>query len=382
MARGRNSKSEKEESAAGSLEVGMLCKSAFNDSELESYLRQGEIKASEKPPVPPQVLWVGDCTIATFGNFSASTGKAKSKKTFNITAMVAAALTNSTVLNYRASFPEGKRQILYFDTEQSRYHCHNVLERILKLAGLSTATDNENLDFICLREYTPAVRIEVIDYALSHNEGYGLVIIDGIRDLLLDINNAAESVEVINKMMEWSSKYDLHIHCVLHQNKGDNNVRGHIGTEMNNKAETVLVITKSTTNPDISEVKAMHIREKEFKPFAFTVNEEGLPEIVEHTPEKEEGDKQPSRFTYQDLTSEQHNEALTAAFKEKPIKGFDRMVEELTQAYADIGFKRGRSVIIKMLKYLINEQKLIVKRDNHYYFGYTPAEIDLFHEEE
>jgi hypothetical protein len=29
------------------------------------------------------------------------------------------------------------------------------------------------------------------------------------------------------------------------------------------------------------------------------------------------------------LTSEQHNEALTAAFKEKPIKGFDRMVEEL-----------------------------------------------------
>ncbi len=53
MARGRNSKSAKEETAAGSLEVGMLCKSAFNDSELESYLRQGEIKASEKPPVPP-----------------------------------------------------------------------------------------------------------------------------------------------------------------------------------------------------------------------------------------------------------------------------------------------------------------------------------------
>lgn len=58
------------------------------------------------------------------------------------------------------------------------------------------------------------------------------------------------------------------------------------------------------------------------------------------------------------------------------------MVEELTQAYADIGFKRGRSVIIKMLKYLMNEKKLIVKRDNYYYFGYTPAEIDLFHEEE
>lgn len=353
-----------------------------NKDRISRILSESLIKATDTYQTPPQIIWVDNSTIATLGNFSASTGKAKAKKTFNVSALVAASLANGKVLNYRASLPEGKRKILYVDTEQSRYHCHNVLERILKLAGLPTSIDNENLDFICLREYTPSVRIEVIDYALAQDQSYGLVIIDGIRDLLLDINNAGESVEVINKMMEWSSKYDLHIHCVLHQNKGDNNVRGHIGTEMNNKAETVLVITKSTTNPDISEVKAMHIREKEFKPFAFTVNDEGLPEIVEHTPEKEEGDKQPSRFTYQDLTPEQHNEALTAAFKEKPIKGFDRMVEELTQAYADIGFKRGRSVIIKMLKYLMNEQKLIVKRDNHYYFGYTPAEIDLFHEEE
>ena len=90
--------------------------------------------------------------------------------------------------------------------------------------------------FFCLREYSPSVRIEVIDYALRQQKGYGLVIIDGIRDLMLDINNAGESVEVINRMMEWSSRYDLHIHCVLHLNKGDNNVRGHIGTEMSNKA--------------------------------------------------------------------------------------------------------------------------------------------------
>lgn len=355
---------------------------APDEHRLSDILSASQIRATDTYETPPQIIWIDNSTIATLGNFSASTGKAKSKKTFNVSAIVAASLAGKQVLNYRAHLPEGKRRILYVDTEQSRFHCHNVLERILRLAGLPTTTDSENLDFICLREYSPAVRIEVIDYALRQNQGYGLVIIDGIRDLMLDINSTSESVEVINKMMEWSSKYNLHIHCVLHLNKGDNNVRGHIGTEMNNKAETVLVITKSTTNPDISEVKAMHIREKEFKPFAFTVNEEGLPEIVEHTPEKEEGDKQPSRFTYQDLTSEQHNEALTAAFKEKPIKGFDRMVEELTQAYADIGFKRGRSVIIKMLKYLINEQKLIVKRDNHYYFGYTPAEIDLFHEEE
>ena len=315
---------------------------------LNRILSESLIKATDTYKTPPQIIWVDNSSIATLGNFSASTGKAKAKKTFNVSALVAASLSNGKVLNYRASLPEGKRKILYVDTEQSRYHCHNVLERILKLAGLPTSIDNENLDFICLREYTPSVRIEVINYALAQDQSYGLVIIDGIRDLLLDINNAGESVEVINKMMEWSSKYDLHIHCVLHQNKGDNNVRGHIGTEMNNKAETVLVITKSTTNPDISEVKAMHIREKEFKPFAFTVNEEGLPEIVEHTPEKEEGDKQPSRFTYQDLTSEQHNEALTAAFKEKPIKGFD-LILSAQHIFTSFGFSFNVSAICLIL---------------------------------
>ena len=44
---------------------------------------------------------------------------------------------------------------------------------------------------------------------------------------------------------------------------------------MSNKAETVLVISKNNDCPNISEVHALHIREKEFKPFAFTVNEGG-----------------------------------------------------------------------------------------------------------
>ena len=66
-----------------SLEVSMLEKDDFSDEELESYLSKGEIKATDKVTIPPKILFVGDCTIATFGNFSASTGKAKSKKTFN-----------------------------------------------------------------------------------------------------------------------------------------------------------------------------------------------------------------------------------------------------------------------------------------------------------
>lgn len=42
----------------------------------------------------PEILKVHGSVIGTLGNFSASIGKAKSKKTFNVSAIVAAALKN------------------------------------------------------------------------------------------------------------------------------------------------------------------------------------------------------------------------------------------------------------------------------------------------
>ena len=68
---------------------------------------------------PPVVIKINGSVISTLGNFSASTGKGKSKKTFNVCAIVAAALSNRRILNYEPTFPEGKRRVLYFDTEQS-----------------------------------------------------------------------------------------------------------------------------------------------------------------------------------------------------------------------------------------------------------------------
>ena len=54
----------------------------------------------------PEVLKIGGVPVGTLGNFSASIGKAKRKKTFNVSAMVAAALSGKEVLNYTTDFPE------------------------------------------------------------------------------------------------------------------------------------------------------------------------------------------------------------------------------------------------------------------------------------
>lgn len=165
--------------------------------------------------------------------------------------------------------PEDKKKILYIDTEQSKYHCHKVLERILKLANLPLNKESGLIDFFVLREYTPEQRRDIITLALRGDSRYGLVVIDGVRDLLRDINNPSEALDIINDLMRWSSFYDLHIHTVLHLNKGDDNTRGHIGSELNNKAETVLQITKNIDDSNMSEVKAMFIRDKEFAPLRF-----------------------------------------------------------------------------------------------------------------
>ena len=347
-----------------SLEVSMLEKDDFSDEELESYLSKGEIKATDKVTIPPKILFVGDCTIATFGNFSASTGKAKSKKTFNISAIVAAAVTNATVLNYRACLPEGKRKILYFDTEQSKYHCHNVLERIYKLSGLSVKKDDPRLLFWGLREYTPKLRIALIDYALRKHQEVGLVIIDGLRDLMYDINNGKEATDVMTVLMAWTSVYDLHIHTVLHLNKNDNNPRGHIGTELENKAETVLIISKNLQNNSISEVRPMHMRDKEFSTFAFHIDDNKLPVLDNGISVTVVKRREKSLVS---LDNEVHQEILSKAFKNNSPTRYSDLVEMVSRAYEDAGYKRGTNGIKDLLK-LLSGKGIIVKQDDAYIY--------------
>ena len=50
-------------------------------------------------------------------------------------------------------------------------------------------------------------------------------------------------------------------------------------------------------------------------------------------------------------------------------------------SYEAIGFKRGRNVMIKLLLYLTDTLKLVIKRDKLFYYDMTPAEALLFDEE-
>lgn len=334
--------------------------------EFLDYIR---IRATDRYVFPPEILTVDEITVATVGNFSASVGKPKSRKTFNVSAIVAALISGNEVLHYKAKLPEGKDKVLYIDTEQSRVHCFKVLHRILKMAGLPADEEASSLEFLMLREFTPQQRRNIINMTLEVDKNIGFVVIDGIRDLINDINSPGESVEIINDLMRWTNVYNIHIHTVLHLNKSDDNTRGHIGTELNNKAETVMKVVKSEINPNVSEVRPMITREKEFGNFAFRINEDGIPEDLPDYCSEEE-----ARVTFESITTSQHKASLDAVFADGPIKGYNTLVDRLKEQYGNVGYKRGRTSFVICLKHLMAKE-IIVKEGKEY--RYNPENINL-----
>ncbi|MBR5661223.1 MAG: AAA family ATPase [Bacteroidales bacterium] len=330
------------------------------------------IHATDEYQMQQVVIRIGHSTISTLGNFSASTGKSKSKKTFNVCAITAAALTNQKILNYDASFPDEKRKILYFDTEQSSYHCHKVLKRILQMAGFPDGQDCDRIEFVMLREFSPVERRQIIDLALAEHTDVGLVVIDGLRDLLYDINSSTESAEVIGLLMKWTSQYNLHIHTVLHLNKGDDNVRGHIGTELNHKAETILQVRVNEGDMSISEVRPSYIRDRDFAPFAFRINDSELPEIVDGVDFRKAKKNEP--VDYRMLSEETHRKALDMAFdvnEERPVSDpitYTPLLNRMIDAYAEAGYSRQLGVHKNLLKYL-TEKGIIMHKDRAYVYN-------------
>lgn len=341
----------------------------MNTTDYENIWQKSLIHVTDEFALPPVVLQAGEAIIGTLGNFSVSTGKAKAKKTFNVSAIVAAALINGKVLEYQASFPESKRNILYFDTEQSPYHCQLVMQRILWLAGLPIDRDSEHLRFSHLRAIAdPNERREIIRHAIYNTPNVGLVVIDGIRDLMLDINNLTEATKLVGDLMQWTSEQNIHIQTVLHLNKGDDNARGHIGTELNNKAETVLQIARDNTLPERSIVAPAIIRSKPFDKFAFRLveveDEVCIPQIDLSYLDNE---RKSHRFSYQELSDNEHRNALNQVFSSSEVLPYGELIVILKEVYAEIvGQSYGQTKIKELLLFLLNKGILVKEERGKY----------------
>ena len=63
-----------------------------NSKNIKELWHSSRLLITDKFEYPPVVIRIDESVIGTLGNFSATVGKAKSRKTFSVTAMTAAAL--------------------------------------------------------------------------------------------------------------------------------------------------------------------------------------------------------------------------------------------------------------------------------------------------
>ena len=233
----------------------------------EVVTKDGEIKEF---PIP----------IGTYGNFSFIQAPPKSMKTFFVSLLGSAYCNpNGTHTSGLSSFRED-REYIHFDTEQGDWHSQRVFKRIQWM------NKESNLDFyhtFALRKIGFRDRINFIEYYLQTltdaGKKIGVVVIDGVADLVSDANNLEESNLVVQKIMAWTTIYDCHIITVIHSNFGSDKPTGHLGSFLEKKAETQIQLERDDNKLGAITVSCKRSRNTPFEQFDFRLDENGLPKV-------------------------------------------------------------------------------------------------------
>jgi len=219
--------------------------------------------------------------IGTYGNFSFVQAPPKSMKTFFVS------LLGSAFCNPKGKYTKGmssfrdNKHFVHFDTEQGEWHAQRVFKRIQWM------NKGIGLDFyhtFALRKISYRSRIDFIEYYLDcmREEGkeIGLVVIDGVADLVSDANNLEESSAIVQKIMAWTTIYNCHIVTVIHSNNGSDKPTGHLGSFLEKKAETQIQLSRDENKLGAITVSCKRSRNTPFEQFDFKLDEQGLPKVI------------------------------------------------------------------------------------------------------
>jgi hypothetical protein len=228
-----------------------------------------DTQITEEPQEHPPIVHIQNIPVCWPDGHTLIVGKKKSRKTLFIVQMVSWFLENKSTTG---------NEVLIFDTEQSKRHVYKIREKILKMTGKTVAV-------FFLKGKNPDEIKDFITETVKHwPTPPQLIVNDGIKDMMFDINDPIESTQTVvwmQKLMGLRPGQVLppHVFNVLHLNKSDSNPRGHIGTELLNKAECTIEL-ELDEQAGCTNVKCESSREKAFEPFSFTHDAESLPTLV------------------------------------------------------------------------------------------------------
>lgn len=273
-------------------------------------------------PKPETIFDMDGVPVFTKKSISTLIGKAKSGKTTCVAWIVA------KIINLELN-------TLWIDTEQGLYYGSRTQHWVLSIAGL---TSSEHLKFYDLKIHNPTVRSEIVEKLIETIKP-DIVIIDGVRDLVFDINEPTEATVMSGNLMRWADMHDCHILSILHQNKGNDHARGHLGSEMINKSETVIKVSQDEKRITLCEPE--FTRGEPFPMFAFDRDAHGMPILINYIPSTSGGESNSKRLLPIDIDSSTHYECLKMAFGENDKLSYGELTPAISAAFEYFGTAMG-----------------------------------------
>lgn len=217
------------------------------------------------------------------GELVAITGKKKCGKTYLCSLLMTLCARREAMSMQRME--EEPLKALWIDTEQSEESTQEILtERItpMVMEGCENTTfPKEQYDVFNLRPDNWNERLPLIEMAARQSKP-DLIILDGIRDVVNDINDIVMAQEVLERLMHIANDLGCCICCVLHQNKAaeDKTLRGALGTELGNKCFEEYECKKDAEHR-IFQCQQVATRKYDImEKFMFTIQDNGLPRLL------------------------------------------------------------------------------------------------------
>ena len=124
--------------------------------------------------------------------------------------------------------------------------------------------------------------IEWLIYKSPYAGNIDLLLVDGIADLVYNTNDIVEGAKVAEMMLQWTSE-GLHICNIIHKAGNNDKARGHLGTAVTIKAESIIFMDRlvddqgNLLEKNTVKVRCGYVRGVDFEDFYLTVNDKGLP---------------------------------------------------------------------------------------------------------
>ena len=244
--------------------------------------------SSDIPPHEFLFRW-NDIPCFARGELVAVTGKAKSGKTYLNSILMASAgvnIAHSSQYHFLGlnRIQEQPLRVMWIDTEQSEdTTCEILRDRISVM--MDEPADDDHFHVFNLRQTKWQDRILLVLTGIAFCQP-DLVVFDGIRDAVGDINDYTAAQQTIGQLLAVASSYRTCIVCVLHQNKAveDKTLRGALGTELQNKSFETYECSKDI-DTRIFSIRQTATRKYDIpSKIQFCVSPQGLP-VPCHTPE-------------------------------------------------------------------------------------------------